>query len=78
VSEEGEKRVNQDPMHGVTLKMMLEFLVEELGWEEMAKRIRVNCFSSDPSFSSSLKFLRKNGWAKTKVEKLYLEVVTSS
>lgn len=62
----------KNPLHGVTLKSMLEFLVIEYGWEEMAHRIKINCFAKDPSINSSLTFLRKTGWARDKVEKLYL------
>ena len=63
---------NQDPMHGVTLKMVVTWLVERYGWEELGRRIRINCFTSDPSISSSLKFLRRTPWARQKVEELYL------
>ncbi|MFK5947990.1 MAG: VF530 family protein [Methylococcales bacterium] len=66
------KQRNQDPLHGVTLKVILTELVEKHGWEELAKRIRINCFSNNPSFNSSLKFLRKTPWARQKVENLYL------
>jgi len=62
-------------LHGVTLKAILEFLVAEYGWEEMARRIRVNCFSKDPSIASSLTFLRKTPWARDKVERLYVMTV---
>lgn len=58
-------------MHGVTLKMILESLVEKYGWEELAKMIKINCFAKDPSVNSSLKFLRKTPWAREKVEALY-------
>jgi uncharacterized protein (DUF2132 family) len=61
-----------NPLHGITLKAMLEALVLEYGWEEMARRIRINCFAKDPSINSSLTFLRKTAWARDKVEKLYL------
>lgn len=63
----------QDPLHGITLKMMLEQLVEHYGWEELASRIRINCFSKEPSFNSSLKFLRRTPWARKAVETLYLQ-----
>jgi len=63
---------NQDPLHGITLKAILTELVERYGWEELGKRIKINCFSKDPSFNSSLKFLRKTAWARKKVENLYL------
>jgi uncharacterized protein (DUF2132 family) len=62
-----------NPLHGITLKMIVEQLVETYGWEELAERIRINCFYENPSVSSSLKFLRKTPWARTKVEELYVE-----
>ena len=62
-----------DPLHDITLKSILEKLVEYYGWEEMDKRIRINCFSISPSINSSLKFLRKTPWARAKVEALYIE-----
>jgi uncharacterized protein (DUF2132 family) len=61
-----------DPLHGITLEAILNSLVEEYGWEELAARIPVRCFSSDPSVKSSLVFLRRTPWARTKVEALYL------
>lgn len=64
-----------NPLHGVSLKAMLEHLVERKGWEELAFRIRVRCFSEDPTIESSLTFLRKTGWARMKLEKLYLDDV---
>lgn len=67
----------KNPLHGVSLKTMLEGLVERRGWEELAQRIRVRCFSVDPSVPSSLKFLRKTDWARLKVEELYLEDLKS-
>lgn len=66
------KRVNKDPLHGVTLKMMLTELLEKYGWKELARLIKINCFANDPSINSSLKFLRRTPWARQKVEKLYL------
>jgi uncharacterized protein (DUF2132 family) len=63
----------QDALHGVTLEQLLNRLVEKYGWEELAARINIKCFSSDPSIASSLKFLRKTPWARQKVEALYLE-----
>lgn len=65
--------VSNDPLHGITLKYMLEYLVEFYGWEEMSRRIRINCFAKDPSLNSSLKFLRKTNWARNKVEILFLQ-----
>ena len=63
---------SQDPLHGVTLKMIVTRLVEKYGWEELGQKININCFTKDPSISSSLKFLRKTPWAREKVESLYL------
>lgn len=62
----------KNPLHGITLAMMLEQLVEHYGWDELADRIPVRCFMFDPSIKSSLQFLRKTPWARTKVESLYL------
>ena len=59
---------NDDILHGVTLSMILDFLVEEYGFEELSKLIRVNCFKSHPSKESSLKFLRKTEWARLQVQ----------
>ena len=61
-----------DPLHGITLEMMLNHLAEHYGWDEMGRIIRVRCFNNDPSIMSSLKFLRKTPWARKKVEDLYL------
>jgi uncharacterized protein (DUF2132 family) len=60
-----------NPLHGLTLEMILTSLVNHFGWRDLAERIPVRCFSSDPSMSSSLKFLRKTPWARDKVESLY-------
>jgi uncharacterized protein (DUF2132 family) len=69
---------NRDPLHGVTLEMVVTRLVERYGWEELGRRIRIKCFTSDPSISSSLKFLRKTPWARQKVEALYLQGLEES
>lgn len=66
------KHQSQDPLHGVTLEMIVTQLVETHGWEELGKRININCFTSNPSIKSSLKFLRKTPWARQKVENLFL------
>jgi uncharacterized protein (DUF2132 family) len=63
---------SNDPLHGITLDMMLKTLVDELGWKEMGRRITIKCFTDNPSVSSSLKFLRKTPWARKKVEWMYL------
>ncbi|MDI9333850.1 MAG: VF530 family protein [Cytophagales bacterium] len=62
----------QDPLHGLTLEVIVTRLVEHFGWEELGARIPIRCFNVDPSVSSSLKFLRKTLWAREKVEGLYL------
>lgn len=64
-----------NPLHGVKLSDILEFLVSYYGWEELGSMIKINCFNSDPSIKSSLKFLRKTPWAREKVEGLYLKCV---
>lgn len=65
-----------NPLHGVTLKSILEYLVAEYGWEQLGERINIHCFTHEPSINSSLKFLRKTGWARDKVERLYLNSVS--
>ena len=62
-----------DPLHRVTLEMILTHLVDRLGWEEMGRRVDIRCFNIDPSVPSSLKFLRRTPWARKKVEEMYLE-----
>ncbi len=66
-----------NPLHGKTLEMVLTDLVVKYGWPELGYRIRINCFLSDPSVKSSLKFLRKTPWARKKVEDLYLETFSN-
>lgn len=70
---EETKQANRDPLHGITLEMIVTRLVEHYGWEELSRRIRINCFAKDPSVKSTLKFLRRTPWARTKVEHLYLK-----
>ena len=62
----------RNPLHGVTLERMLNEMVEHFGWPAMGERIRIRCFTDDPSVSSSLKFLRKTKCAREKVEEMYL------
>jgi len=64
-----------NPLHGITLELILEHLVSVYGWEEMNNRVHINCFYENPSIRSSLKFLRKTPWARKKVEDLYLESI---
>ena len=63
---------SSDPLHGVTLNMILTRLVERYGWEEMGRNIEIRCFTHEPSIPSSLKFLRRTPWARDKVEEMYL------
>jgi len=63
---------HNNPLHGVTLEFIVTTLVAHYGWDDLANRIPVRCFSNDPSVASSLKFLRKTPWARSKVEALYL------
>jgi uncharacterized protein (DUF2132 family) len=65
----------RDPLHGVTLERMLNELVDRFGWEEMGRRVKIRCFTSDPSIGSSLRFLRRTPWARDKVEGMFLELL---
>ena len=73
MSNDNKKVRKQDPLHGITLKMIVTQLEEQYGWEELGRRIKIKCFTNDPSINSTLKFLRKTPWAREKVEALYLE-----
>jgi uncharacterized protein (DUF2132 family) len=61
-----------DPLQGITLKLIVEHLVDRYGWDGLGARIDIRCFTHDPSVPSSLKFLRRTPWARAKVESLYL------
>lgn len=63
-----------NPLHGITLEMMLNRLVEYYGWLELGQIIDIRCFNFDPSIKSSLQFLRRTPWARKKVEDLYLAI----
>jgi uncharacterized protein (DUF2132 family) len=65
--------MSNNPLQGITLETILTELVNELGWEQMAKHVDIRCFSQEPSVQSSLKFLRRTPWARSKVEALYLQ-----
>jgi len=65
---------SRDPLHGVTLERVLTELVAHLGWQEMGRRVAIRCFLFDPSIKSSLTFLRRNPWARAKVEALYVDL----
>jgi uncharacterized protein (DUF2132 family) len=64
-----------NPLHGITLEAIVTALFEHYGWDGLADSIPVNCFISNPSIKSSLKFLRKTPWARDKVETLYLDMI---
>lgn len=64
-----------NPLHGIKLADILEDLVSQYGWANLSEKININCFKSNPSIKSSLKFLRKTPWAREKVEKLYLRMI---
>ncbi|MCC4263702.1 VF530 family DNA-binding protein [Oceanimonas baumannii] len=66
-----------NPLHGITLEALLTELVEKYGWDELARRVNINCFKNDPSIKSSLKFLRRTPWARTQVEELYIRLKNS-
>jgi uncharacterized protein (DUF2132 family) len=64
-----------NPLHGVTLKALLTELVEKFGWETLGTRVRIRCFTHEPTIGSSLAFLRRTPWARDKVERIYLEML---
>jgi uncharacterized protein (DUF2132 family) len=64
--------LNTKSLNGMTLEAILQSLVTQYGWETLAERIPLRCFSHEPSISSSLKFLRRTPWARSKVEQLYI------
>jgi uncharacterized protein (DUF2132 family) len=65
---------SDNPLHGITLEAILFYLVECYGWDELGQLIDIRCFNHEPSIKSSLKFLRKTAWARTKVEELYVDI----
>lgn len=69
--------MSNDPLHGLTLEKIVTELYELYGWEHLGYLIPVNCFNNDPSVKSSLKFLRKTPWARTKVENLYIDKIAN-
>lgn len=64
-----------NPLHGITLKTIIEELVKNYGWDEMGWKIDIRCFNENPSVKSSLTFLRKTPWAREKVEQLYIKMI---
>jgi uncharacterized protein (DUF2132 family) len=73
-----EKKPEKDPLHGVTLAMLLTELVDEYGWAALGQEINIRCFTHEPSIASSLKFLRRTPWAREKVEALYRDYLRLS
>jgi len=65
----------KNPLHGITLEMILNHLVQQFGWNELSIRIPIRCFYNEPSIKSSLQFLRRTPWARKKVEELYLNSI---
>lgn len=70
----GEK--SKDPLHGITLEHILTELHAQYGWESLAEKVNIRCFKENPSLMSSLKFLRKTPWARAKVERLYVRLIS--
>jgi len=68
----------RDPLHGITLETIIKELVERFGWAEMGSRVPIRCFLHNPSVKSSLTFLRRTPWARTKVEQIYVRWKTIS
>ncbi len=64
-----------NPLHGITLQKILEQLVDYYGFESLSERIKIKCFTDNPSIKSSLTFLRKTDWARNKVEELYVRTL---
>ncbi|NTJ40189.1 DUF2132 domain-containing protein [Vibrio vulnificus] len=56
-----------NPLHGLTLEENPCSFTRALGWEGLDREIQINCFYSNPSIKSSLKFLRRTQWARDKV-----------
>ena len=69
------EQTSNDPLHGKTLEFIVTELVNYFGWEDLGQHIPINCFNSNPSIKSSLTFLRKTPWARTKVEQLYIRMI---
>ena len=66
-----------NPLHGIKLAEIVEYLYNEYGWEELGDIVNINCFKNNPTIKSSLKFLRRTPWARAKVENLYLDTINS-
>ena len=70
-----ENKVSKDPLHGITLKTIVEQLVQYYGFDTLGELIKIKCFNENPSVKSSLTFLRKTDWARKKVEELYVKTL---
>jgi uncharacterized protein (DUF2132 family) len=70
------QQASKDPLHGKTLEYIVTELVKHFGWETLGQHVRINCFNSNPSIKSSLKFLRKTPWARKEVEDLYIRMIS--
>ena len=70
------QQASKDPLHGKTLGYIVTALVNHFGWETLGQHVRINCFNSNPSMKSSLKFLRKTPWARKEVEDLYIRMIS--
>jgi uncharacterized protein (DUF2132 family) len=68
-----EKSPSKDPLHGITLKKIVEQLVDYYGFDTLGELINIKCFNDNPTIKSSLTFLRKTNWARKKVEELYIK-----
>lgn len=67
-----------NPLHGITLEKIVTDLEQRYGWDWLAERVNIRCFHFNPSVKSSLKFLRRTPWARTKVENLYWRFLTEN
>jgi uncharacterized protein (DUF2132 family) len=71
-----ENQQSKDPLHGITLKSILEKLVDYYGFDTLGELVKIKCFNDNPSIKSSLTFLRQTDWARTEVEQLYVQSLT--
>ena len=71
-----EKQYSKDPLHGITLKSIVEKLVDHYGFDTLGELVKIKCFNDNPSIKSSLTFLRKTDWARRQVEELYVQSVS--
>ena len=72
MAEQTNSTQKNNPLHGLTLEVILTDLVKFVGWDKMANKITINCFANNPTIKSSLSFLRKTPWARQKVETMYI------